>query len=285
MITYMPLSQWPAPLVPMHPPFSHLDAIAWLPLSDGELMLAAHYYPLAVRLDGAAPVIGALIRRSMMVRSLIGPNGRWSGAYTPIALRCFPMRMTGEPAGDPLADLEIARIAPGPVKPAGFKLKNEAGQPSKELLSLYEGLQTLRQGQSRLAAALDLLLVANVLVPINDPDAIAGSPAFYTVDRQRFSRASNHTLEAMARHTFTSIDLVTVLTFSQAQLRADLRPRPEVVPPASSAPVSSEQSYGFESILPWLDTSELFPVAWAADLAAWAAGAPSKSSAEVAADR
>ncbi len=268
MITYTALNLWPAPAVPLHPPFAHLDAIGWLPLGDGELLLAAHYYPLAVRLDGPSPVIGALIRRDVMVRDLINPNGRWSGAYTPVALRCFPLRLTGKTSGDPMADLEIARIVPGPVKPRGIKLKDDAGAPSTELLSIYKGLSSVRQSQDRLAAALDLLLVADLLVPIADHRSSKPS-AFYTVDRQRFSKSSNHMLEAMVRHAFTSIDLVTVLTFSQAHLRADLRPAMAPPPTSADAHASGEHSYGFEAILPWLDTSELFPTAWAGDPTAW----------------
>lgn len=176
-----------------------------------------------------------------------------------------------------MRDLEIASIPPGAVKPRGIKLKDEAGAPSKKLLAIYEALIALRQSQERLAAAVDLLLVADVLVPLA---AAAPSPAkrhgFYVVDRQRFAKSPNHMLEAMTRHAFTSIDLATALTFSQAQLRADVRPNVTTAATAAtnlSAAEAAGQLYGFDGILPWLDTSELFPTAWANDPDAWAEAA------------
>jgi SapC len=282
MITYMPLAQWPAPVLPLHPPFAHLDAIGFVPLGEGELLLAAHYYPLAVRLDGAVPVIGTLTSRDMIARSLITADGRWTGAYTPVALRAFPLRMRDAPTGDCIQDLDIARIAPGPVKPRGIKLKDEAGGPSKELLAIYDGLKALQQSQNRLASALDLLLVADVLVPLGARSS-AKRPTFYAVDRQRFAKSANHTLEAMTRHAFTSIDLATVLTFSQVHLTADARPAIIAATTGADVAVPAEQSYGFEGILPWLDTSELFPTAWASDPDAWARtdGSPAATPAQI----
>lgn len=275
MITYVPLTQWPTPALPLHPAVAHLDAIGFVPLGDSEFLLAAHYYPLAVRLDGPAPVIGALTGRDMTVRSLIAADGHWTGAYMPVALRAFPLRLSGAPTGDCMRDLEIARIPPGAVKPRGIKFKDEAGAPSKGLLAIYEGLKTLWQSQERLAAALDLLLVADVLVPLATTSP-AKRPAFYVVDRQRFAKSSNHMLEAMTRYAFTSIDLATALTFSQAQLRADVRPHVTTAATAATNLSTAEaagQPYGFDSILPWLDTSELFPTAWANHPDAWAEAA------------
>ncbi len=281
MIRYTTLSAWPTAIVPAHTAYSHLDTIGWVPLSDGELLLASHYFPLAVRLDGTTPVIGALVRRDMMVRALVSPNGAWSGAYTPIALRCFPLRLAGPSTGDPITDTEIARIAPGPTKPRGLTFKDEAGLPSKDLASIYEGLRTIEQGQARLAPALDLLLVAGVLAAIPEPEPLKTPdwPQMFTVARRDFAMAQNHTLEAMTRTSFTSIDLVTVLTFSQTHLRSELRPAAAgPVNPVEATP-TAEQSYGFESILPWLDTSELFPVAWATDSTAWLPETPALLSA------
>lgn len=272
MITYVPLAQWPAPALPLLPALAHLDAIGFVPLGESEFLLAAHFYPLAVRLDGPMPVIGALTGHDMMVRSLIAPDGRWTGAYTPVALRAFPLRLSGAPTGDCMRDLEIASIPPGAVKPRGIKLKDESGAPSEGLLAIHEGLKTLWQSQERLAAALDLLLVADVLLPLASPSPTK-RPTFYVVDRQRFAKSPNIMLEAMTRHAFTSIDLATALTFSQAQLRADVRPHVTSAAAAAtnlSAPAAAGQLYGFDGILPWLDTSELFPTAWANDPDAWA---------------
>lgn len=191
------------------------------------------------------------------------------------------MRLTGPSTGDPIADIEIARIVPGPNKPRGLTFKDEAGVPSKELASIYEGLKTLEQGQAKLSPALDLLLVAGVLTAIPEPEPLKTPdwPQMFTVARRDFAKAQNHTLEAMTRTSFTSIDLVTVLTFSQTHLRSELRPAAAAPATSAEATPAAEQSYGFESILPWLDTSALFPVAWAADPTGWSPEAPAPLSA------
>jgi len=272
MIRYVPLRRWAATVVPLDPPFPELDAIGWLPLAAAELLLSAHYYPLAVRLDCANAMIGAITRRDMMARSLIGANGRWSGAYTPIALRCFPFRLSEAPTGQPLADLEVANLPRKEVKPRLLRIKDEANAPTRELNSIHEGLTNVWDGQQRLQAALDLLLVADLLVPIAEPNASEGHTIYHTVDRRKFAQFSKLGLEAMTRASFGAIDLVTALTFSQVHLRVDLRPPAVPASPVGEIAVAGGDSglaAGIDTITPWLDTSELFPGAWAADPSIW----------------
>jgi hypothetical protein len=272
MIAYIPLRRWAATVVPLDPPFPELDAIGWLPVADGEVLLCAHYYPLAVKLDGAAPMIGVITRRDMMNRGLIGGNGRWSGAYTPIALRCFPFRLTAGPTGTPLADLEIAKLPRKEAKLRRLRIKDEDNAPTKELNSIHEGLKSVWDGQQRLQAAFDLLLVADVLVPIADPGASDRQTVYHTIDRRKFAQFSKFAIEAMTRTSFNAIDLVTALTFSQAHLRADLRPPAVPMAPAGEAAAGGADSSiaaGIDTITPWLDTSELFPGTWAADPSMW----------------
>jgi SapC len=272
MIKHIALSLWPAPLIPIEPPFAELDTISWLPLADGELLLGAHYYPLAVRLDGASASIGAITRRDMMVRSLMGANGKWSGAYTPISMRCFPLRLSGAPTGNPLVDLEVAILPRKEVKPRLLKLKDEAGEATEELKSIHEGLTSVWDGQQHLQAAIDLLLVADLLVPIADPDESDRQTIYHTIDRRKFAQFSKFGLEAMTRANFSAVEVATALTFSQAHLRADLRPPAVPASPAAESAVGGADSAlaaGIDTITPWLDTSELFPGAWAADPSMW----------------
>jgi hypothetical protein len=267
MISYTPLSQWPSAHVVTHAAIDHLDAIEWVALGDTEVLLCAHFYPLAIRLDGVRPVLGALVRRDMMVRDLKAPDGRWLGAYLPIALRCFPMRLNGVPTGAPLVDLEVARLPLGDAKPRALPIKDADGKCTKELTALYQGLCVVSAAQDKLAPALDLLVVSNFLAATTRPDGAGRGPDYYTVDRGRVELASKHAFEAMGRHAFTCLDLMTALTFSQAHMPALMR-----------AAISTQKLEAAEVVdhmptidqtLPWLDTSELFPGPWAADAQVW----------------
>jgi hypothetical protein len=276
MITYVPLARWVAPVVPIEPPLADLDRIGFLPLADGEVLLSAHYYPLAVRLDGPAPVIGALVRRDLLGRGLTGANGQWLGAYTPLSLRCFPLRLAGAPSADPLADFEIANLPRGDTKPKVVRIRDDKGAPTKELLAIHEGLKSVWDGQQKMRPGLDLLLVADLLVPILERGPEKRPSQFHTVDRRRYVQFSKFTLEAMTRGSFGAVDLATALTFSQAHLHAEVRPAHVPLPATGETLITAADAAlaaGIDTITPWLDTSELFPGAWAADASIWQASA------------
>jgi SapC len=272
MIPYLPLRRWTAPVVPIDPPLGELDRLADLVLAEGEIMLTAHYYPLAVRLDGADPTIVAIVRRNMLARSMIGPDGRWLGAYTPISLRCFPLRLASQPTDDPLADLEVANFKPASAQPKLLRIKDEAGAPTSELKAIYDGLKTVWESQQKMRAALDFLLAAELLVPIADPEGGDKPSPYFAIDRRRAGQLSPRALEAMTRTTFGAVDLLTVLTFSQAHLRPDLRSPLATAPATADGAVVADTTLvtGIDTITPWLDTSPLFPGAWAADASNWA---------------
>lgn len=279
MIKYVPLSAWTAPGIPVEPPFGHLNDIGMVPLNDNEVLLSAHYYPIVVTLDGPRAGIGALLRPDMLARDLIGRNGRWSGAYTPVMLRCFPFRFAATAvSGDPIADLEFGRVPSSGTAPRLLRMREEGGGASRDLNVLYEGVKSVWQGQQRMLPALDILLAADLLVAIRGPAESERASPYYTIDRRRFANTSPHALEAMARNSFTPLDLATAMIFSQAILRPALRPLTatpgETAPAATTAAISVAGDIGaggIETITPWLDTSELFPGAWAADPSIWAA--------------
>ncbi|MEQ1611398.1 MAG: SapC family protein [Hyphomicrobiaceae bacterium] len=281
MIRYVALREWTSTGIPIEPPFGHLDDIGMLLLNDNELLLSAHYFPIAIRLDGPRPSVGAIVRRDMMTRDLVTVDGRWAGAYSPILLRCFPFRFAAPAAtGDPIADLEFGRVPLKTDKPRLIRMRDDEGAASKDLTILYEGVKSVWEGQQRLQPALDQLLAADLLVPIGaDGDAIPKAPEiYYTIDRRRFAQWPAQSLEAMTRHSFTAIDIATVLSFSQVHLRAELRPSMTAPAKADAATATTAAdnalSGGLETLTPWLDTSELFPGAWAADPSIWAVSQP-----------
>jgi hypothetical protein len=275
MIKYIALRDWTATGIPVEPPFGYLDDIGMLLLNDNEVLLSAHYFPIVVTLDGPRASLGALVHRDMVARELVNPRGQWAGAYSPILLRCFPFRFgAAPPTGDPIADLEFGRVPLKTDKPRLIRMRDDAGAPSKDVTVLYEGVKNVWEGQQRLLPAIDQLLAAELLVAIG-----TGAATYYTIDRRRFATWSNHALQAMARHSFAAIDLATAICFSQLHLRPELRPSmaaPATTEAATAAAGGTESTLisGFESLTPWLDTSELFPGAWAADPSVWSAAAP-----------
>lgn len=278
MIKYIALRDWTATGIPVEPPFGYLDDIGMFPLNDNEVLLSAHYFPIVIRLDGPRPSIGALMRRDMMVRDLVNSKGQWAGAYSPILLRCFPFRIGSDsPTGDPVADLEFGRVPLKTDKPRLIRMRDDAGAASKDLTVLYEGVKSVWDGQQRLLPALDQLVAAELLVPIGGQSATPpNGEIYYTIDRRRFALWSNVALEAMTRRSFSAIDIATAMSFSQVHVRPELRP--SMTAPAATetngtatAAADSGLISGFESLTPWLDTSELFPGAWAADPSIWSA--------------
>lgn len=286
---FIPLSSWSGDELPLEPALAHLDRIGWLPLGEGELLLAAHYLPLAVRLDGPRPQLGAIVRRDMLARDLVAPPGRWVGGYSPMSLRCFPFRIGARKlTDDPIADLEFAQLKDGVSKPKPLRIRDENGASTAELKVIYENVKGILVGQHRMQPALDTLLAAELLVAIGAPETELHAAGYFTIDRRRFAASSNHALAAMARNSFSTIELATVLNFSQVHLRAEIRPAATPVPTApgeqAAPPIETGLQSGLETITPWLDTSELFPGAWAADPSIWRAIAdpalPAKAGAE-----
>lgn len=278
MIRYIPLRDWPHAAIPVEPPFGVLDEIAFVPLADTEMHLSAHYFPLAVSLAGPRACLGAIVHGGMHARALVTPDGKWTGGYTPIVLRCFPFRLcVATPTGDPIADMELGRIMPlRKDPPRVLRVRDDQGEVSRDLKTLYEGIKTVWEGQARLLPGLDMLLAADLLVPIGKPAGGEQADTLFTIDRRRYAAYSNAALEAMARRSFQPIDLATVLGFSLGNLRAELRPEalsPEVpATEATAAGAAPETGFGsgLEQLTPWLDTSELFPGAWAAAPSVWA---------------
>lgn len=280
MIRYQRLKDWSAPVAPLSTPFDKLHHIGAVPIAESELLLCAHYYALCVDLQGARPQLGVLLRPDMLERSLVSATGQWTGAYSPIALRCFPFRMDRAPTDDPFEDLDLAPIKPDAEQPRLLRLKDEAGAATPQLMSLHEGLKGVWTGQDGFQPGIETLLIADLLVPMRMPAGVPGGP-LYTVDRRRFSQLSKQALEAISRRSFSPIDIATALTFSQSHLKEACRPVSSAPPAADSsvnATAERETSSALDLLTPWLDTSELFPGAWAADPSVWSsAAAPADS--------
>src|SRR5205814_2331263 len=96
--------------------------------------------------------------------TLLSADGKWRGAYRPIALRCFPFQAPR--LGDnPLSDIAIAADSEFLAQDAGLPVIVD-GKPNDWVVELHRLLRLLKRGEDSFAPAIDQLLIANLLEPL-----------------------------------------------------------------------------------------------------------------------
>ncbi|KQT82829.1 SapC family protein [Aurantimonas sp. Leaf443] len=246
--------------------YGFAGALGWLPINDTEYHLTAHHLPLSVRIVGDEPRLGVVTDPAFLAKPVVDEAGRWRAGYMPIALRVFPFVLSATPGPRPIDELDVL---------AGSRLLGDtgvaicsdpqAGVLGPELSAIRNTLTMMRAGGARLSHALDLLLIAGLLVPLRGAD---DRPcADLALDPQRFAALDAGTLAALAHETFLPLDLATTLLFSRRHLAIDRLPRPETVreprPGAEPAPILQADPMDFvlanlETMNFALDGSDLF---------------------------
>ncbi len=246
--------------------YQFLRGLKWVPLAVTELHLTSHYLPIAIRLSENGPQLGAILDPAYLARPPLDGAGLWRLPYKPIAIRTIPLRLTPTPGNDPLQDVELPADSPFlSSDDKGNPILREDGNPHPSILSLRQLLMTLREGQRSLPASVDQLLIADLLVPLEESGSskTRGADAeFHVIDLARFARLGNQAVGALARHSFTAIDIAVSSIFSQRTLRSEWLPKEE--PEKSRAVISRLQNdlgsarIGLGNLPVTLDEGELF---------------------------
>ncbi|WP_170149496.1 SapC family protein [Rhodoplanes roseus] len=239
--------------------------IGWLPVGSSELHLCSHSLALAVRFQAARPHLGFLVDPRYLGRPQIDSHFKWQAGYIPLAVRVHPFQLR-DAGGDPLDELMLPADSPH-VGPAGPIEIAHGARLNPQLIAIHKLLATLAAGQASFATALDQLMIANLLVPLQLPatqDGAApratGEPSYFTVDHQRFAALPNGALAAMARHDFRTIDIAVATVFSQRFLARGVLPdaRPSERSAAPSLDLQIQQLIHVDTFPLALDDGLLF---------------------------
>ena len=238
-----------------------LNSRLWIPVSYTELHLASHYFPVAVRFDDGSPSLGLVLGESYLKRPVFDASGKWQGGYKPIALRCSPFH-AGEIGEDPLSDILIDSASGHLTDRDGIPLIDDAGKPTSLILELHRLFRLLQDSRAKFSEALDLLLIGNLLGPLEDADGdstTGDEPPLYIVDQMRFMQNSNRAFGALARHTFTALDVSVACLTSQRLLQTQYLPKRTSVAKshAESATSLQQDSFAIEDFNLVLDDDEL----------------------------
>jgi hypothetical protein len=257
MIAFTPCSELKSATVEYDPGWQLRNELAWTPLRASEARLSAAYYPLCARRSAGRWHLGAIVEDDLQHAPLTAPDGRWLGAYVPISLRTYPVRLADARTGTLEKDVEIAVGAPTGRPRQVLRIRGDDGSPAAELKRTYEGLLAARAEQERLGAMLDLLAVAGLLVPL------AGNETCMTVDAAAFAARSALALSAMARHSLEPIELAVAIVYSQRNLRQGVRPaEPKSEADSARASASTRELAMFEAMNYRLDDSDLYSADW-----------------------
>jgi SapC len=200
----------------------------WVPVSHTELHLACLYFPIAVCFDDRRPCLGLLLGERYLKRPAVDASGKWQGGYKPIALRCFPFQ-AGEIGEDPLGDILIAFPSDHLTGKDGIPIVDDSGRPSPLIREIHNLFRLLQDSRTKFSDALDRLLISNLLTPLESVDGKScgnDTPSIYVVDAGRFMEADKMALSAMARQSFTALDVAVACLSSQRLLRDQYRPKP-----------------------------------------------------------
>ena len=262
--------------------FGFAASLAWIPVNDTEFHLTAHHLPLAVRMMGGMPRLGALVHPAFLRRPAVDGQGQWQATYRPLALRTYPFVLSNR-RGRPIDEIDVVAEA-GLVGPWGMPVCSDpdAGTLSAEMTAVRNALLAMRAGAVKLSAALELLRIANVLVPLRDP---AGNPALdHTLDPARLASLDEGAAAALAARSFLPLDLAGALVFSRRHFRPErlplppARPAPGTEAAAAAGPHLAEPAdivlASLEAMNFALDGSDLFDILAFGDLSDFAAPPP-----------
>ncbi|KAB0679035.1 SapC family protein [Aureimonas leprariae] len=243
--------------------FRFAPFLRWARLNDTEYHLSAHHLALAARAEDGTLRLGAILDPSYPAAPQIDGAGRWRLGYQPIALRTWPFVLGAATSDRPVDGLEVlpgsTRIA---TEGAPICIEPATGALGPEMNAIRNTLLMLREGGERLGRALELLRIANVLVPLRGADGAASE--FLTVDAGRFNALEPMALAALARESFLALDLAGAMLFSRRHLDAKRMPVPEKAPveaaetPATRADPMDFVLAGLEAMNFALDASDLF---------------------------
>jgi hypothetical protein len=147
--------------------FGFCDALAFVPLSDSELLHMSHYCPIAIAVDSYGPTVVALLHSELVKARPLDAEYRWTAPYMPMALRCLPFR-DARGGGDPEVAPELVGEA-NENKPIYLA----DGEPAAEFQQVKTMLERMERGRRRLSDAAKLLIAADILSPLAPPQNMA----------------------------------------------------------------------------------------------------------------
>ncbi|MBB3950202.1 SapC family protein [Aureimonas jatrophae] len=263
--------------------FGFAAGLSWIPVNDTEFHLTAHHLPLTVRLLGGMPRLGAVVHPGFLARAAVDGEGRWRAGYRPLALRTYPFVLSNRQGGRPIDAISFVAEA-ALVGPWGMPVCADpaTGALSPEMEAVRNTLLMTRAGAVKLSAALDLLRISNVLVPLRDPE---GRPApDLVVDAARLAALDEGAVAALAGRSFLPLDLAGAILFSRRHLSPERLPLVEAermaVPAVPAAAPGSAADIVLANLAAMnfaLDGSGLFDLASVAD---WTEFAPPSPPAE-----
>jgi hypothetical protein len=206
--------------------YGFIDRVSWIPLAESEFHLAAHFVPIAFNLDPQGPAVGALLDAEYQLHPLVSEEGKWLRGYQPLALRCLPFRFSNVVSDDPLEALEVCSDLGLTSSLSGTPILGPDGRLTRSLAATHRSLIKIRNTRRKLLAAVDHLIMANLLMPLRNRSASASGDdgtRLYIVDGDRFHKTSARILAAMARQRFWSVDLAMACLFSQRLLKPEFR--------------------------------------------------------------
>lgn len=220
-----------------------IEALAWQPIALREMHLIAQYLPLAIRKIKDQWLLGVLLSRDHVARTLVDDAGRWQAGSLPIALRCFPFQATGT-GGSPESDLVVPRVTPFLSRTQGQPLFDAQGKPTATLTGLHDLASVIRDSRAAASPFLDHLAIADLLVPFAGADGGDAAGGCHTISRGRFAALPPRVLAAMARTAFTSLDIAMACLFSQRHLQAGAldKTADSALPPGTERPSPTPQA-------------------------------------------
>ncbi|MGX5734044.1 SapC family protein [Bosea thiooxidans] len=200
------LSRWGPPKS-----FGFLRQVPWLPIADTELLHLSHFCPIGIVLGETGPSVVALMHGFWHPKGSVDAKGGWSAPYIPMALRSLPFRLS---AAAGAVEIAPELIAPGE---AVFALHDEDGAPGPEFAQALELLARVRRGASRLAEAAKVLLLAEVLVPLQ-PLREGGHADVWVVSREAVLALPPRKAAALTVLSNLGFELAGAALFSQRWL-------------------------------------------------------------------
>jgi hypothetical protein len=138
---------------------------ALVPIVGAELPRAALALPLAFLQEGGRFVLVAVLSLTPGRNMLVGPDGRWLGAYIPACLRSYPFRLVPTRETGQLV-LCIEGVGSGVItESAGEDFFDQNGHLSSELKKMSEFLTQFERSRRVTNVAVSVLAEAGVVQP------------------------------------------------------------------------------------------------------------------------
>jgi hypothetical protein len=241
--------------------FSFLATVAAVPLAHTELLQTAHHLPILVSVAGATRAVAAT-RSDLLRQPLVHESGRWMRAYTPLALRALPFGLDVPPSGEVEKGRFTMAESIGVAGPQdGFPLFDEGGGLSRQAAEVSATLTRTYPSTVQLGAAADLLILADLLTPLDVPNDDTGSQML-TVDGRKLAALSAHRASVLARDGYLALHLLYAMAFSRRFLAPEVTTSSGEDLEDAPDPTFGFQPTFFAPMHFALDDSELVPVNW-----------------------